>query len=59
MIMKMFMMHASKHEDRGQGALGAKGLVNIIQHKLPNEDGLALLQHLFGLTMTGLLGLNK
>ena len=59
MIMKMFMMHASKHEDKGQGALGAKGLVNIIQHKLPNEDGLALLQHLFGLTMTGLLGLNK
>ena len=59
MIMKMLMMHATKHEDQGQGALGAKGLLNIIQHKLPNEDGLALIQQLFGLTLTGLLGLNE
>ena len=59
MIMKMLMMHAAKHENQGQGALGAKGLLNIIQHKLPNEDGLALIQQLFGLTLTGLLGLNK
>ncbi len=59
MIMKMLMMHAAKHENQGQGALGAKGLHNIIQHKLPKEDGLALIQQLFGLTLTGLLGLNE
>ncbi|MBC7005673.1 hypothetical protein BIZ37_24245 [Photobacterium sp. BZF1] len=59
MIMKMFVMHASKHESEGRGALGAKGLLNIIQYELPDEDGLELLQHLFGLTVTGLLGLNK
>ncbi|AYO17471.1 hypothetical protein D0812_24210 [Vibrio owensii] len=57
MIMRMFVMHASKSGEEGSGKLGVQGLISLVQHKLPEEDALLLVQHLFGLTITELFGI--
>ncbi|WP_122082678.1 hypothetical protein [Vibrio coralliirubri] len=59
MIMRMFVMHAHKKGAEGSGRLGVLGLAKFISDKLPNEDALEIIQLLFGLTVTELLGIDR
>ncbi|MEL0608928.1 hypothetical protein [Vibrio echinoideorum] len=55
MIMRMFIMHAHKKGADGNGRNGVITLTKLISERLPNEDSLALIQLLFGLTVTELM----
>lgn len=55
MIMRKFIMQAHKKGADGNGRNGVITLTNLISEKLPNEDSLALIQLLFGLTVTELM----
>ncbi len=59
MIMRMFVMHAHKKGSEGNGRIGVLGLANFISDKMPNENTLEVIQLLFGLTVTELLGIDQ